>query len=176
MDEAGLAGALIRLVHDIEPGLLLAIEAFCWIAGLAMFLAGCVRVLKHSNGERLNGFGTAFSFVAAAILVSLPSWITAAGESLFGSAVSRTATVIGYGTAQPEIDALLSAVFTIVNLVGLIAFIRGVFLLRDASDNKAGVRVHTAAMHLLGGVAAWHIHGLIEAVQSSLGIRILENS
>ena len=56
---------------------------------------------------------------------------------------------------------------------GLLAFLRGVFVLRAAADGQAGASAGRAAMHMLGGVCAWHAESLIGAVQTSLGIQVL---
>ena len=72
-----------------------------------------------------------------------------------------------------DYDALLAAVFTLVSLVGLFAFIRGAFTLRAAADGKPGASGPKAFAHMAGGIAAWHIVAVIEAVQTSLGIAVL---
>lgn len=38
----------------------------------------------------------------------------------------------------------------------------------DSADDLGG-----AAMHILGGIAAWHIITVIDAVQTTLGIQLL---
>ena len=72
-----------------------------------------------------------------------------------------------------DYDALLAAVFTLVSLVGLFAFVRGAFTLRAAADGKHGASGPKAFAHMAGGIAAWHIVAVIEAVQTSLGIAVL---
>ena len=58
-------------------------------------------------------------------------------------------------------------------LVGLFAFIRGAFTLRAAADGKPSASGPKAFAHMAGGIAAWHIVAVIEAVQTSLGIAVL---
>ena len=62
---------------------------------------------------------------------------------------------------------------TVVGWVGVLAFLRGAFVLRAAADGVPGASVGRAAMHMLGGICAWHIESLIGAVQTSLGIQVL---
>ena len=57
--------------------------------------------------------------------------------------------------------------------LGLFAFIRGAFTLRAAADGKPGAGGPKAFAHMAGGIAAWHIVAVIEAVQTSLGIAVL---
>ena len=68
---------------------------------------------------------------------------------------------------------LISAIFEIVSIIGLVAFVRGIFVLRVCSDGKPSASAGSAAMHMLGGVALWHIAAIIDALQTTLGIRIL---
>ena len=104
--------------------------------------------------------------------MSVPSWLSAGGESLFGGRTAASAS-LGHGGGAADYDALLGAVLTIVGWVGLLAFLRGVFVLRAAADGQAGASAGRAAMHMLGGVCAWHAESLIGAVQTSLGIQVL---
>ena len=83
------------------------------------------------------------------------------------------AASLGYGARGAGYDALLAAVFTLVSLTGLFAFIRGAFTLRAAADGKPGASGPKAFAHMAGGIAAWHITSVIAAVQTSLGIFVL---
>ena len=69
--------------------------------------------------------------------------------------------------------ALMGLIAVCCYLLGLLAFVRGAFVLRAAADGQAGASAGRAAMHMLGGVCAWHAESLIGAVQTSLGIQVL---
>ena len=47
------------------------------------------------------------------------------------------------------------------------------FALRAAADGKPDASGPKAFAHMAGGIAAWHIVAVIEAVQTSLGIAVL---
>ncbi len=173
--ETGVGGALIALVEDLLPGLLLLVAIACRLLAFGLFLAGALRLVRHGTGTREHpAAGTAITFLAAAILFGLPAWLDGAGDTLFGDA--RHAGVLGYASGGPDLTPLIEAVFAIVAVVGLAAFIRGVFVLRAAADNVPGASVATAAMHLIGGIAAWHMPALVGALQTTLGIHILDIS
>ena len=170
-----LGQAMIALVSDLEPGLLLLVSALCYLLALTAFAQGLLRLLKTSEDKfhAPSGGGTALSFLICIVMAALPSWLTAAGESLFGAGAPSSAASLGYGGRVADYDALLAAVFTLVGLVGLFAFIRGAFVLRAAADGKPGATAPRAFAHMVGGIAAWHIVAVIEAVQSSFGIAVL---
>ena len=170
--------ALVSLVRDLAPGLALLIAAVCYLLAFAAFLQGLFRLLRMSNGggEAPGGWGTALSFVIAAVMATFPSWLDAAGGSLFGAPHPPAAAAIGYGAGAPRHDALLAAVFTVVRLVGLGAFLRGVFVLRAAADHRPGASAGRASAHILGGIGGWHITAVVDALQNSLGIQVLRFS
>ena len=174
MQGTDLGGALISLVRDLDPALMGLIAVACYLLALVAFIQGAARLLRLSE-DRFHGpsaAGTALCFLICLVMVSVPSWLSAGGESLFGTGTAASAS-LGHGGRGADYDALLGAVLTIVGWVGLLAFLRGVFVLRAAADGVAGASAGRAAMHMLGGVCAWHAESLIGAVQTSLGIQVL---
>ena len=168
--------ALVSLVRDLEPRLLVAISILCWIIALVCFAQGCARTLRHARDpfQAPRFGGIVLSFVLTAVFASLPSILSAAGESLFGAGASAASVGLGYGGRSASYEELLRAVLIIVNIVGLIAFLRGALLLRSAADGQAGATPGKAFMHMLGGICGWYIVYVIQAVQVSLGITVLQ--
>ena len=174
MQGRDLGDALISLVRDLDPALMGLIAVACYLLALVAFVQGAARLLRLSE-DRFNGpsaAGTALCFLVCLVMASFPSWLAAGGESLFGTHTAASAS-LGHGTRSAGYDALLGAVLTVVGWVGLLAFLRGVFVLRAAADGVSGASAGRAAMHMLGGICAWHIESLIAAVQASLGIQVL---
>ena len=180
MDEAtSLADALISLVRDVDAPLRFGISVVCYLLALGAFAQGCLRLLRAS--ERMQGpggMGTVLCFVVCAVLVTLPSWIVGGEMTLFGERTGGVGATLGYGggEAADAMNQVLYAVFIIVGLVGLIAFVRGLFVLRAAADGRPGASAGGAAVMMFGGLLAWHIVPVIGALQSSLGIKVLEIS
>ena len=174
----GLGQAMVAAVADIEPGLMYLVMVLCYVVGLVCFGQGALRLLKMSQ-DRLHApsaMGTVLSFAVALVMLKLPSWLASAGLTLFGATDNPVRASLGYGGRSADYDALLGAVFTIVAWVGLAAFVRGAFMLRAASDGKPGATVGGAFVHMIGGAAAWHILSVVEGVQATLGIRVLDVS
>ena len=176
-----LGQAMISLVRDLEPGLLLLVSVLCYLLALFALAQGLLRLLKTSEDKfhAPSAGGTAASFLICIVMAALPSWLAAASESLFGTAAPPGTASLGYrgtpwsGGRGADYDALLAAVFTLVGLVGLFAFIRGAFVLRAAADARPGASGARAFAHMAGGIAAWHLPAVIDAVQTSLGITVL---
>ena len=168
--------AMVSLVRDLEPGLLLMISVLSWILALACFAQGCSRLLRYARDPfQSPRFGAiVMSFVLTGAFAALPSVLSAAGESLFGAGASAASVSLGYGGRAANYEELLRAVFVVVNLVGLLAFFRGALLLRAAADGQAGATAGRAFTHMLGGLAGWYIVYVIQAIQMSLGITVLQ--
>ena len=175
MNGTGLGGALVSLVRDLDPGLMRLIAIVGYLLALLAFVQGCARLLRLSE-DRFHGpsaAGTALCFLVCVVMASFPSWLSAGGESLFGGSTAAAASLGHDSPRGADYEAILGAVLTIVGWVGLLAFLRGVFVLRAAADGVPGAGAGSAAMHMLGGVCAWHAESLIGAVQTSLGIQVL---
>ena len=175
-ESTDLAQALISAVQDMKPGLRLLISIVCYVLALAAFMQGLMRVLKTSEDKfhAPSGMGTALSFLICVILLWLPSWLSAAGNSLFGAGHTAAAATLGYGGGGgTRYDELLKAVFSIVSAVGLLAFIKGAYVLRAAADGRSGASTGAGFAHMAGGIAGWHIVSVVGAVQNTLGIHVL---
>ena len=170
-----LGQAMISLVRDLEPALLLLVSALCYLLALVAFAQGLLRLFKTSEDKfhAPSGTGTALCFLICIVMAALPSWLGAASESLFGTATPAGTASLGYGGRGADYDALLAAVFTLLALVGLFAFMRGAFVLRAAADGKPEASAGKAFGHMAGGIAAWHLPAVIDALQTSLGIEVL---
>ena len=114
MDESrDLGEAMIALVRDLEPGLLLLVSVLCYLLAALAFAQGLLRLFKTSEDKfhAPSGTGTALSFLICIVMAALPSWIAAASESLFGTAAPPGTASLGYGGKGADYDALLAAVF-----------------------------------------------------------------
>ncbi len=172
---------VIALVGDVLEPVLGLILAMCFVAGLWLLLLTALRMLKHGDsfgkGAPPAALGTTATFLAGVVCVRLPSWLDASVTTIFGTNDLHRTASLGYASdPSSPFDGLLAAVFAIVSLAGLFAFIRGIFVLRACSDGKPSATAGSAAMHLVGGTAAWHIVAVIDAVQTTLGIRVLDIS
>ena len=77
-----LGQAMISLVRDLEPGLLLLVSALCYVLALFAFAQGLLRLLKTSEDKfhAPSGGGTALSFLICIVMAALPSWLVGGGR------------------------------------------------------------------------------------------------
>ena len=111
------------------------------------------------------------------MFLAFPEVMSAFGKTAFGERAPGAGASLAYaGGNAADYDLVLWAVFRIVEFVGLFWFLKGWFVLRDAADEKNGATGGKAMAHILGGVCAWHILWVMEAVQNTLGIEVLRIS
>lgn len=166
---------LAAVARDLDAGLSGLVAGVCWLLAFFAFGQGLLRLLRTSE-DRFRApslAGTALCFLICAVLAAFPSWIAAAGETLFGPAPPLSAALAYADARDGRWSEAIAAAFRIVSWIGLFAFLRGVFLLRAAADGRAGATAGRAATHALGGVLAWHMAAFVDAVQSTLGIQVL---
>lgn len=173
----GLEEAFRALVEDLDPALRTLMTWVCYALSAFCFLGACLRLLRHAGGHWPGtATGTVMLFLLAPVLAQLPSVLVAAGGSLFGAEREAAAAVAWIPPSSGEwarFGAAVQAAFVVVAWVGLFAFIRGCFVLKHAVDGRGQATLTQAGCHLLGGVLAWHMAGLVRAIQETLGVRAL---
>ncbi len=171
--------SIVRAVSDIDPTFRGFMAALVYVLGVIALAQGLLRLKKHSDDPHRapSGMGTAMTFVLAAALLALPAFMAAATGTLLNGE-TRSGATLAYNTGSGSADtgafnALIGALFTIISLVGLIAFIRGWFVLRGAADGNTQQTIASGIWHLVGGVMAWHILTVIDVFQQTLGVSVL---
>ena len=165
---------LVEMVGELEPAAHALIIAIAYVLGVCAFGSGLFRLMRTSEDRwrAPSGTGTVLCFVAGTAMFSFPALLTSAELSLFGA--GGGASSLSYGGADSErYDALLQALFAIVQIIGLVSFLKGWFVLRTAADGHGRATMGSGAWHIVGGLLAWHIVPVLAAVQETTGIELL---
>ena len=178
MEAKGLADALVSLVGTLLPPGRLLLEIACYLIGAFVLFQAFLRLMRSSE-EGLrgpSGMGTALTFLAAIVFLTFPQWLDAWGETLFGNTAPGAGAALAYagGDRARDYDLVVWAVLKIVQFVGLLSFLKGMFVLRDSADARNGATVGKASAHMIGGVCGWHIVWVLDRVQNTLGIAPLK--
>ena len=188
----GLDAMMFFLVMDIFKPLLRLLSGFSYIAGIILVMIGIGRMLKSSqDGPRgPGGIGTMFTFFVAGCLFAIDSIIGAVGGTffnanffgavgLFGGGPNYIATMsfLSMSTGDANIDshilAVIGSVVGFMILVGVIAFIRGIFILRDVAEGNQQASLMAAITHIVGGAFAVNIGSVMNAMQSTFGLSVV---
>jgi len=172
----GLDGMIVKLMSNITEPTIWVVGWFGWLAGLVFVFIGISRLLKtEQEGARgPTGIGTIMTFLVAGCLFSLNSIISFINTSIFGSSALKTKAALQYtdglGTASEHIHAVISAIIAFSAIIGWISIARGLFIVRGVSEGNSQASMMAGMTHLIGGVLAINLGGVIMAVQTTLGI------
>lgn len=178
---AGLSGTGIdvmvyNLVKNTYGPAISLLSAFVYISAIILLFVGISRLTKTAQeGPRgPAGLGTIITFLVSGALFSIGGMTKTFMESLFGAgnikAASRITGIMAPGDAY-RVQTVIDAVMAFVMIVGLIALIRGFFVLRAFADGGSqNASVAQALTFLFGGALAINLGEFINVLQTSLGI------
>lgn len=173
----GLDVMVLRFMSDIWFPVSYLIAGFTYLAGIILVIVGIFRMLKRADdGVRgPGGIGTIFCFLVGGALLSVDAMIGAFSTSLFDDNVVSTYADLQYTTGMtPEevqhVHNVISAVLAFMMIVGIISFVRGLFILKDYSNGDNQASLMASFTHLFGGALAINLGPLLNAVQTTLDI------
>ena len=170
---SGLDHSLGLLVKDIwQPLMVNALPFFCYVAGLAFLING-IRKMSDAGGgskEQFVSMQTVGQFGIAAAFLSGGFVMGALQQTLFGSTSLQIVefTNVGGTTFGVRANSALWAVFTFLRIVGYIAVIRGLFMLKGVADGAQGASMMAAITHMVAGAALANSGAFISVVQETL--------
>lgn len=173
----GLDGILFCMMDDVLGPLHVVINFFAYVAGMVLIMIGISRLIKSAQeGARgPGGFGTIMTFLTGGALISYNEIMRAFTMSFFTNPTTLTFAELSYtaGMTTDELShvhTIISAVLKFMIVVGLISFVRGLFIIRGVAEGNNQASVMAGVTHLAGGALAVNLGPLINAVQSTLGI------
>ena len=178
----GLDTILANFMGDVFSPLHIALNFISFCAGTILIMVGISRLMKSAqDGPRgPGGLGTFMTFICAGALISYNSILSGATGTLFSNGlnplpVSKTQVKLTYtgGMSGDEINhanMVITSVLEFMILVGLISFVRGIFIIREASEGGQQASIMAGVTHLVGGALAVNLGSLINVVEATLGI------
>lgn len=177
---SGLDGILYCMMDDIGTPMHVAVNFFTTCAAFVFAMIGISRLTKSAqDGARgPGGLGTLMTFAASGALLSYNALVRAATVTLgMGAGAGRTSTnaVMEYtkglnGAEQAHIHTVISAIIKFMIIVGIISFVRGIFIVRSVAEGNSQASLMAGVTHMVGGALAVNLGPLINAVQTTLGI------
>ena len=175
---AGLDMQMVCFMDDIMGPMHIVTNFFAYVAGIIFIMIGISRLIKSAqDGARgPGGIGTVMTFLAGGALISYNEILRAFSTSLTGPGATKTFAKISYAkgamtTAEAEAaHNTITAVLQFVIVVGLISFVRGIFIVRNVAEGNQQASIMAGVTHLIGGALAVNLGPLLNAVQTTLGL------
>ncbi|MFP4385665.1 MAG: hypothetical protein ACLFP8_03120 [Alphaproteobacteria bacterium] len=162
-----------NLLGPVQVGL----NFFGYVAGAIFIMIGISRLIKSAQeGPRgPGGIGTFGTFIIGAMLLSASTLIQVFSATIFSDAKTYTYAQLanaGGMDAQEQAAVLnvISAVLRFLIIIGMISFVRGLFIMRDVAEGKGNASTMAGMTHIIGGALAVNMGPLLNAVQATLGI------
>ncbi|MGH1398087.1 MAG: hypothetical protein ACRBCT_02625 [Alphaproteobacteria bacterium] len=173
--DLGLDGRLACFVNDIFGPMHSVLNLFAFIAGTIFIMIGISRLIKgaQEGAKGPGGLGTIMTFIMGGALVSYNEIVRATTTTLTGSSTTLTFAELQYTNGLSnvaEAEAVITAIIKFMIIVGLISFVRGLFIVRDVAEGSQQASMMAGLTHIIGGAAAINLGPLLAAIQTTLGI------
>lgn len=169
--------ALACFMNDILGPSHVTLNFFSFVAGMILIMVGISRLIKTAqDGPRgPGGMGTIGTFTIGGILLSATTIMRAISGSLFNNNITATYANLSYTTGMTVAETqaaynVISAVLKFMIVVGMISFVRGLFIMRQVCEGNQQASMMAGVTHILGGALAVNLGPLLNAVQQTLGI------
>lgn len=173
----GLDGALFCMMTDITGPVHNLLNFFTFVAGMIFIMIGISRLIKSAQeGARgPGGIGTFMTFLAGGALISYNEFMRAFTFSFFNNPTTRTYAELQYtdgmeDTEKMHAHTVITAVLKFMIIVGLISFVRGIFIIRNVAEGNSQASIMAGITHMVGGSLAVNLGPLLRAVQSTLNL------
>lgn len=178
----GLDGILVCAMGDVMGPLHVVLNFFAFCAGVIFLMIGISRLIKSAQeGARgPGGIGTIMTFVTGGALISYNELMRAFTTTFTGSSSTKAHLKLSYNICGGGADATcaesdaahaaLTSVLQFVIIVGLISFVRGIFIVRGVAEGNQQASVMAGVTHLVGGALAVNLGPILNAVQTTLGL------
>lgn len=149
---------------------LMKMVSFGAICAGAFLILKAIMMLPQVEQGRAEGTKVIWTLISGVALWSLLPFI-AASMNTMGMASSDAPSLLmaKYNqTGSDNFDGTIAAVMVFIQLIGLIAFVRGSLILKALADNKDGATGRALAF-IFGGAAAMNIAWTVKALAYSIG-------
>lgn len=155
------------------PNVMRLVTAIAYVMGMTFIILGVMK-LKHAGEMRTmmshehSIKGPIIFLVVGAMLIYLPTTVQM-GLNTFWTQPNP----YGYITEKDQWSQFVNACYSIIQLIGVIAFIRGLILLSQLSGQGG----HQGALgkgltHIIGGLFLINIYQFIQVVLVTLGVTV----
>lgn len=172
----GLDGMLVCFATDLLAPVHALLNFFAFVAGIIFIMIGVSRLIKgaQEGAKAPGGLGTLMTFAIGGALISYNDLMRAASQTFTGSATTAVYAEMQYTEGmtddeQAALHAVISSVIKFMIVIGIISFVRGLFIVRNVAEGNQQASMMAGVTHIVGGALAVNLGPVINAVQATLG-------
>ncbi len=161
---------LINLSTQI-PSLMRMVTAFAYVTGFYFIFIGLLKLKQYGESRTMMSQerelkAPVIFLTVGTLLVYLPTTIQV-GLSTFWV----TPNPYAYLQEQNQWTELFNICFIVIQLIGTIAFIRGLIMLTHLSGHGQQDTFRKATTHIIGGILCINIYQFVQVIMVTLGIQ-----
>lgn len=174
MGEATTISGMLQNLDAAYPNLITAILVICAVLAMIILVKAIMGIVRLAQGQQ-RGTETArnfiYSIIVATILVQIATFLSAMTSTLYSSPAGNP---FDYSkNLQEEATGSLIYVIHFVNLLGLLAVIRGLYMWHQIGEHGSNPnsRINTgrANMLIIAGFFGMNIFLFVDTIANTLG-------
>lgn len=170
LDMAGVFSNLSLQIDPIKNFLIV----LCYVVGVGLSVAAVMKLKKYGTrtafmSVEMSMVGPFLQFFIGVGLFYMPYFISAINLTIFTS--SGVQNQLGYSVTGVDYNTYIEPVLGIIQIIGIIAFMRGWLLLAKATNpGQQPGAISKGVTHIVGGILAVNIRTFITVIYQTLGL------
>ncbi len=186
--DVGLDVLLSNLVNNIADPLDFLVSCSAIIGGILLLVRGLIKGAKYGQDPKANSpTHIIANLLIGTLLIIVGQSFSVVMTSLFGFGAGGMLGMIGGNDAvtawtsnwdvdvsQQFITAIVAAL-TFIQLIGMIAFVRGWWIVKTAIEGGGQATMAQGFTHIIGGVLAINIYYFLQVMDATFGAGLLSS-
>ena len=186
---AQLDQMIVGFVTNIKSPLISLVSIIAVVCGTWMMIHGVMKASKYGVDPKSNSINSIIAnLLFGAVLMSVGTSLNTVLGSLFGAGVTSNGTTItsdavtkwkfvsDVGGGAASFGAAVAAALTFFQLIGIIAFVRGLLILKKVVEGGGNASMAQGLTHIVGGALAVNIASFIQIMDATFGTGIIGGS
>ncbi len=178
IDGVGLDAMVANFVSNVEGPLVDLLSVTAVLMGIFMLIRGFMKGAKYGTDPRSNSVpNIATHLIIGSILVVAGQSLSTVMASVFGDGlVESSSNILAWAESidtTGSFGTAVTAALTFFQLIGLIAFIRGWYIVKNAVEGAGQATMAQGFTHIIGGVLAINIYAFLEIMDQTFGTGFL---
>jgi hypothetical protein len=169
---------LANFVANIFNPIIMLISILAIISGAFLIFYNMVKLSKLGvDGKAQTLTPILTSLIVGAMLMAVGQTLTVSLNTLFGGDSIVQYSSIAYDPGGSfdltRFNRAMTAVFAFLYIIGLISFVRGFMILKNAMEGNSQQTKGQAFTHIIGGTLLVNMPGFIQIIEQTTGIDII---
>lgn len=175
----GLDGMMAKFVNDIADPMTGLVSVVATVLGVFLILRGLMKAAKYGNDPRTHSITHILAnLIIGCILISTSQGVDMLMTSLFGDSSIKEFSDLKWAGLDDlgnsaQFKAAVQAALTFFQLVGLISFVRGWNVIRNAVEGQGQATFAQGMTHVIGGILAMNIYLFMQIFDTTFGTKFL---